>query len=46
MLCYNKFMDKDEKDFPHWKRWLIIIVMVLIVIGTVLVNMFLVKWSF
>lgn len=36
-------MKKDEQEFAHWKRWLYVIVAVLLVIATILVDVYLVQ---
>lgn len=36
-------MKDDEQHFPHWKRWLVVIVCVLVVVATVLVDVYLVQ---
>lgn len=41
--CYNEVMNKDEQEFAHWKRWLYVIVAVLVVVATILVDVYLVQ---
>lgn len=41
--CYNEGMNKDEQEFAHWKRWLYVVVAVLVVVATILVDVYFVQ---
>lgn len=36
-------MKNDEQEFAHWRRWLIVVVAVAVVVATILVDVYLVQ---